>query len=140
MKVKKRTLLILASIVWMIAGFNILRIGVLSYPGHVTLWNLLLSLAVFGAFWFMVFYRLVLKHTDRIHKYEEELQFFWHFFDKKSFLIMAFMVTFGIGLRASHLAPEGFIAVFYSGLGMALFLAGILFGIRYVQGKRYTDR
>ena len=53
MKVKKRTLLILASIVWMIAGFNILRIGVLSYPGHVTLWNLLLSLAVFGAFWFI---------------------------------------------------------------------------------------
>ena len=69
----------------------------------------------------------MIRHTDRIQNYEDELQFFWHFFDKKSFLIMAFMMTFGIGLRASHFAPDVFIAVFYSGLGMALFLAGVLF-------------
>ncbi len=30
---------------------------------------------------------------------------------------MVFMMAFGIGLRASGLAPEGFIAVFYTGLG-----------------------
>ena len=124
MKVKKRTLLLLASIVWLIAGFNIIRIGILSYTGHVTVVNILLSALVFAVFWSMVFYKLVIRHTDRIQNYEDELQFFWHFFDKKSFLIMAFMMTFGIGLRASHFAPDVFIAVFYSGLGMALFLAG----------------
>lgn len=101
MKVKKRTLLILASIVWLIAGFNIIRIGILSYTGHVTVVNILLSALVFAVFWSMVFYKLVIRHTDRIQNYEDELQFFWHFFDKKSFLIMAFMMTFGIGLRAS---------------------------------------
>ena len=102
MKVKKRTLLLLASIVWLIAGFNIIRIGILSYTGHVTVVNILLSALVFAVFWSMVFYKLVIRHTDRIQNYEDELQFFWHFFDKKSFLIMAFMMTFGIGLRASH--------------------------------------
>ena len=101
MKVKKRTLLLLASIVWLIAGFNIIRIGMLSYTGHVTVVNILLSALVFAVFWSMVFYKLVIRHTDRIQNYEDELQFFWHFFDKKSFLIMAFMMTFGIGLRAS---------------------------------------
>ena len=136
MKVKKRVLLMLASIVWMIAGFNILRIGVISYAGYVTIWNLFLSGLIFAAFWFLVFYKLVIRHTDRIQKYEEEMQFFWHFFDKKSFLIMAFMMTFGIGLRASHLAPDVFIAVFYSGLGTALFLAGILFGVQYWNERR----
>lgn len=136
MKVKKRVLLMLASIVWMIAGFNILRIGVISYVGYVTIWNLFLSGLIFAAFWFLVFYKLVLKHTDRIQKYEEEMQFFWHFFDKKSFLIMIFMMTFGIGLRASHLAPNVFIAVFYSGLGTALFLAGILFGVQYWKEEK----
>ena len=136
MKVKKRVLLMLASIVWMIAGFNILPIGVISYAGYVTIWNLFLSGLIFAAFWFLVFYKLVIKHTDRIQKYEEEMQFFWHFFDKKSFLIMAFMMTFGIGLRASHLAPDVFIAVFYSGLGTALFLAGILFGVQYWNERR----
>ena len=91
---KKRTLLLLASIVWLIAGFNIIRIGILSYTGHVTVVNILLSALVFAVFWSMVFYKLVIRHTDRIQNYEDELQFFWHFFDKKSFLIMAFMMTF----------------------------------------------
>lgn len=35
--VKKETLLLLAGLVWGAAGFNILRIGLLAYPGHVTL-------------------------------------------------------------------------------------------------------
>ena len=58
MKVKKRTLLLLASIVWLIAGFNIIRIGILSYTGHVTVVNILLSALVFAVFWSMVFYKL----------------------------------------------------------------------------------
>ena len=98
------------------------------------------SALVFAVFWSMVFYKLVIRHTDRIQNYEDELQFFWHFFDKKSFLIMAFMMTFGIGLRASHFAPDVFIAVFYSGLGMALFLAGVLFGVHYFQQERKVSR
>lgn len=39
--------------------------------------------------------------------------------------------TGGIGIRMSGLFPERFIAVFYSGLGASLFLAGILFGRNY---------
>ena len=41
------------------------------------------------------------------------------------------MMTGGIGLRASGLAPERFIDVFYTGLGAALLLAGLLFGRKF---------
>lgn len=41
---------------------------------------------------------------------------------------MAVMMPGGIGLRVSGLAPDRFIAVFYTGLGAALLLAGLLFG------------
>lgn len=136
MKVKKENLLIIASLVWLAAGFNILRIGIKSYSGYVTILNLLLSAVVFLIFWFMVFYKLTVKHTDRIQKYEEELQFFLKFFDIKSFCIMAFMMTFGIGLRVSGLCPDLFIAVFYTGLGTALFLAGASFASNYFQALR----
>ena len=44
---------------------------------------------------------------------------------------MAVMISGGIVLRTSGIAPERFIAVFYTGLGLSLFLAGILFGINY---------
>ena len=46
---------------------------------------------------------------------------------------MAFMITFGITIRATNLAPERFIAVFYTGLGSALALAGLLFGYQFVK-------
>ena len=133
MKVKRNTLLLLACLVWCIAGFNILRIGILAYPAYVTAGNILLSALVFFVFQKFVFRRLVHKHTARITGYVEERQFFLKFFDGKAFAIMAFMMSGGIGLRASGIAPERFIAVFYSGLGGALLLAGILFGLRYVK-------
>lgn len=136
MKVKKNTLLLLACLVWAAAGFNILRIGVLAYPAYVTMWNLVLSALVFGVFQRFVFGRLVKKHTQRIHGYGDTRQFFLKFFDKKAFAIMAVMMTGGIALRVSGAAPEQFIAVFYSGLGGALLLAGILFGYNYAAAQR----
>ena len=82
-------------------------------------------------FQIFIFGRLVKKHTARINAYLEERQFFLKFFDIKSFIIMAVMITGGIALRASGLAPERFVAVFYTGLGASLLLAGLLFGRNY---------
>lgn len=131
MKVKRETLLLLACLVWSAAGVNILRIGLQSYKEYATGLNLLLSAAVFTVFQMFVFGRLVKKHTGRIQGYGEERQFFLKFFDAKAFAIMAVMMGGGIGIRVSGLAPERFIAVFYSGLGASLLLAGLLFGRNY---------
>lgn len=133
--VKKRSLLLIACAVWVIAGANILNIGLSEYPGRVTVVNVVLSGAVFAAFQFLVFGKLVRTHTKRIVGYLEERQFFLRFFDRKAFIVMACMMTFGIALRASGLVPAGFIAVFYTGLGAALLLAGVRFGWSYVSGK-----
>lgn len=133
MKVKRNTLLLLACLVWSAAGFNVLRIGVMAYPDYLTVLNCLLSALVFAVFQWFVFGKLVKKHTARINAYLEERQFFLKFFDGKSFAIMAVMMSGGIGLRASGLAPERFIAVFYTGLGASLLLAGLLFGRNYVR-------
>ncbi len=135
MKVNKKTLLLIACIVWFIAGFNILRIGILSYPPYLSIINILLSIVVFSIFQHFIFGRLVKKHTVRIQNYEEEQHFFMKLFDVKSFIIMAVMMSGGIYLRASSFVPERFIAVFYTGLGSSLLLAGILFGKNYIQYK-----
>lgn len=135
MNVQRNTLLLIACLVWSAAGINILRIGLVAYPAYLTVVNVLLSLAVFGAFQVFVFGRLVRKHTDRISSYLEEQQFFLKFFDAKAFAIMAVMMTGGIALRASGVAPERFIAVFYTGLGAALLLAGLLFGCNFGKAR-----
>lgn len=131
MKVKRNTLLLLACLIWSAAGFNILRIGLMSYPAYCSVQNYLLSVLVFIVFQIFVFGRLVKKHTSRIRAYKEERHFFLKFFDKKSIYNYGGNDTCGIGLRASELVSERFIAVFYTGLGGSLLLAGMLFGRNY---------
>ena len=131
--VQKNTLILIAGIVWAIAGFNIVRIGLVAYQGNFTWWRVLLSVAVYAVFQIFIFGKMVGKHTNRILQYEEERQNFFRFFDTKSYLIMVFMMTLGIGLRVSGVVPNGFIAYFYTGLGASLLTAGVLFIVRYVR-------
>lgn len=138
MKVKKQYLLLLACLVWMIAGANIVRIGFEAYAKYLTVLNICLSVVVFAIFQFFIFGKLVKKHTKRIIAYEER-QWFYKFFDVKSFMIMAVMMSGGIWLRASGVAPEQFIAVFYSGLGVSLLLAGILFGLHFFKHRNLSS-
>ena len=129
--VGNRTLLGIAGFVWLAAGVNILRIGVKAVLAVIggsfgrTALMAVLTAAIFCAFHWL-FSRIVVKHTARIRGYETK-QPFWRFFDGKSYLLMAFMMTLGISLRAFHLVPIWFIAFFYVGLGVALALTGALF-------------
>ena len=71
--VKKRALLAIAGCVWLAAGFNVARLGVLSYISldEISAVHILLSAVVFGIFGFM-FYRMSVRHTKRIRSYPQE--------------------------------------------------------------------
>ena len=133
MKVQRNILLLIAGLIWFIAGFNIMRIGLLASAGIWLWWMLCISAGVFLLFHNMVFRKMVKKHTKRILGYEEERLPFYRFFDRQAYCIMIFMMTFGIGLRVSGLAPDLFIAVFYSGLGFSLIIAGVAFALQYMR-------
>ena len=132
--VKKRALLAIAGSVWIIAGFNVARLGILSYqmiwPASV-LW-IVLSLVIFGLFGAM-FLSMSRKHVKRIEAFEQSTKPFWNFFDLKSYLIMAFMMGGGIWFRSSGLTPAWFIAFFYTGLGLALAVAGVCFWVNFFR-------
>lgn len=139
--VKKRTLLAIAGCVWLIAGINVIRFGILSYKKLSTVSGLsvLLTVCVFIVFAAM-FFKMSMKHNKRIHAYREAYRPVWHFFDLKSYIIMAIMMGGGIWLRNSGLLPDFFIAVFYTGLGAALACAGILFWILYGTFPKRGDQ
>lgn len=135
MKITTEKLLLVAGIVWIIAGANIGNIGIGAIAhDNLVWWVLLGTLVVFLLFHFMVFQKLVKKHAERIRGFQEDKKQIWHFFDKKGYIIMAIMMGGGIALRASGVLPEWFIAFFYSGLGCALTVAGISFIVSYVRG------
>ena len=132
-EVPKRTLLILAGIIWMIAGFNVVRLGIISYKLIEMKWFLpVLSVIIFMLFG-MMFYKMTQKHSKRIMNYKEEYRPIWNFFDIKSYIIMAVMMGGGIGFRNVGVFPDIFVAFFYTGLGCALFLAGVCFMIMFFR-------
>ena len=135
-KVKKRTLLLIAGLVWLIAGVNVVRLGILSYLAIEQKWYWYVLSAVIFTLFGLMFYRMSQKHTKRIMGYAEERQPFWRFFDLKAYLIMAVMMGGGIGLRAAGVFPDWFVAFFYTGLGCALALAGVLFFRSYLLIRR----
>lgn len=131
-KVKKKKLLLIAGIVWMIAGFNVTRLGILAYKlVNKKTYLYILSIVIFLIFG-NLFYKMTKKHTKRILDYEEYRPF-WNFFDLKSYMIMFFMMGGGIALREFKLVPNNFIAFFYTGLGIALGFAGIVFIKKYIK-------
>lgn len=131
--------MLIAGIVWLIAGFNVARLGILSYLEIAPQCYLfLLTIAVFSLFGTM-FYKMSQKHTKRIMGYEEYRPF-WHFFDLKAYIIMVCMMGGGIGLRAAGVFADISISFFYSGLGCALALAGVIFIKNYIGYEKLKEK
>ena len=81
-----------------------------------------------------MFSRLVNKNARRIADLEGDRHLVFRFFDRKGYIMMVVMMSFGIGMRAAGLFPNWFIAFFYTGLCLAFALAGASFLMRGVRG------
>lgn len=137
-KVRAKYLLLIAAAVWFAAGINIARLGILSAAeGTTAPWVMIVGIPVVFIVFHMMFSRLVGKHADRIRGYGEEKMHVLKFFDIKGYIIMAIMMGGGIALRSFGLVPSWFVAFFYTGLGIALALAGIGFLVHFVKRGEY---
>lgn len=129
MNTKKRNLFLIAGILWLIAGTMVMKVGVpfLINDDKNFLLGMLGAIAIFLIFYIMIFSKYVNKHKNRILNDKREKMKIWEFFDKSSYILMIFMMSFGMALRFSGLLPNFFFEFFYSGLGLALSLSGISF-------------
>lgn len=134
LKVSKRYLLLIAGILWMIFGTMIMKNGI---PELLSVDNmfvaLVLAFGIFFIFYWFIFKNIVKKNDIRVKAMLENKQYFWKCFDGKQYIIIVCMMAFGILLRKSGLAPQFFIAFFYSGLGFALFSCGTRFVARFIR-------
>ena len=134
MKVRAKYLLLIAAAVWMLAGLNIFRLGILSATEtYIQPWILIVGIPVIFILFHMMFSKLVGKHADRIREYGEERMHVLKFFDVKGYIMMAIMMGGGIALRSFGIVPPWFVGFFYTGLGVALTLAGVGFLVHYVK-------
>lgn len=132
--VSKRSLIGISAFVWLIAGFNVLRFGIIEYRGRFSFLILMFTVAVFIPF-FIMFQKMVVNNIKRILSMAENKILFLKFFSLKSYIIIAFMMTLGIVLRNMELVPRYFITFFYTGLGTALFSAGLRYLYKLIRFK-----
>lgn len=139
---KRKNLILLAALVWMMAGSMVIKAAASAYSSKdFKFIYLAISLIVFGLFFFKIFSPLATKNKNRIINLDDNKVKFWKFLDKKGYLIMAFMMTFGILLRKSGLVRDLYIFIFYLGLGVALFSAGIKYVYLFLkEGKDYAKK
>ena len=141
--IKKNQLIAVAGVVWLLAGLNVAILGVraaIDLRGLAAIVLVALAggaVAIFCAFHPM-FSKLVKKNSQRIYELEGERHNPFRFFDRKGYIMMAIMMSFGIGMRAAGLFPDWFIAFFYTGLGLALTLAGVSYIARGARGRAWA--
>ena len=133
MKLTLMHLLLIAGFVWMIAGFNVVLIGVSSMNTWKSIFILIATLIVSLVFHIKIFQKTALENTMRIKKLNDNQFNWWNFIDKKGFIIMSGTMIGGIVLRLSGLLPQTFIAFFYSGLGIALIIGGFTYIMSYYK-------
>ena len=142
-RIKKQPLIAVAGIVWLLAGLNVAILGVRAAIDLRGLAAFVLPALAGGAVAFFcafhsMFSKLVQKNAQRIADLEGERHHVVRFFDRKSYMMMAIMMSFGIGMRAAGFFPDWFIAFFYTGLGLALALAGANYIMRGVLGRAWA--
>ena len=134
LKIKSEKLLIIASVVWLLAGINILRLGVMAIAEtELVVLLLALGIAITFLLFHMMFTKLVGKQSNRIRAYGNEPTCAFAFFDVKGYVMMAIMMGGGIALREFGIIPEWIVAFMYTGIGSALALAGIGFAVHYLK-------
>jgi hypothetical protein len=131
LKVPSKMLILAAAVVWLAAGISVISVGVLSAAAPWTGVMALASLVVYALFLAM-FLRISQKHIRRIRGYTEDLVNLFKFFDASSYIILAVMIGLGVAVRISGLVPDFAIALFYSGLGLALVTAAIYYVVTYI--------
>ena len=141
MKIKTKHLLAVNGLLWTAIGTKITITGVSHYllvdrPQNL-LWMIPLSFLVFAAFYRM-FTGVVRKYSARIMSMTEEKTSIFRTFSLKGYLIIAFMISLGIGLKHIPGIPSNFFAWFYCGLGPGLLSAGIRFLLRWNRQRRLS--
>ena len=132
-RVSKKVLLFIAGLVWGFAGFRVFTLGfgdVMSHHGNL-IFTTIFAAIVFLVFFKFIFSKMFKKHTTRIVNSELDKHCVFSFFDFKGYIIMGFMIFFGITVRNLGIFNPVYLGTFYIGLGAALFIAGVYFFVGF---------
>ena len=134
--IRKKHLIFVASFVWFFAGGMLLFRGIkgMSHGG----WHFRsLTITLLGGLLFFVilFQRISLKHINRIRSLTVSNPCAFSFFNLKSYLLMAVMITMGVTIRKLHLTSNNAISYFFITMSVPLLISATRF---FRAWRRYS--
>jgi len=136
--VRREHLLLMQVLCWLGPGIKILASGLQAllrvaavHPERVW-WLCAIAVAVAAVFSLM-FNKFVKRYTARILHFPERRKSLLAFLDRHGYILITCMMSLGICLKFMPFVPSEFFAGFYPGLGTALCVAGIRFGVSWLQ-------
>ena len=138
--VSKRNLLLIAGLAWTIAGGMLISRAMLAlWMIHHYLWTEILIGIVFGiVFYLFLFARISKKHITRITLITIDNPCFFSFFNFRSYLMMAVMITTGIMLRKLDIINREILYTFYLTMGVPLLVSAFRFFSTWIRNKKVT--
>ena len=136
--VSKHSLLLIAGCVWTLAGGILISRALLElYSIHHHLWlEILIGLAFGSVFYLVLFAKISKKHIIRIELITIDNPCFFSFFNVRSYVMMAIMITGGITLRKLDLINHEILYTFYLTMGIPLLTSAFRFFFKWSKNKK----
>jgi hypothetical protein len=136
--VPKRSLLLIAGFAWTTAGGILITrslVFLIKTNNHLAA-EIAIGVAAGIAFYLLLFARISKKHISRINLIEIDNPCFFSFFNFRSYLLMAIMISGGIGLRLSGWINLDIIYTFFLCMGIPLLISAWMFFYSFAKNKR----
>lgn len=133
--VPRRYLMLIAGIVWSIAGTILLFKAYRFMNFEVKYIFIYLSISVLAGllFFYFLFSKISKRHINRLQSFKNERYSFFSFFNLRSYVLMFSMITMGIIIRKLQLVQNQTLAYVYLTMGIPLLISSFRF---YFTGIR----
>lgn len=134
-KVSKRTLLLEATCVWLIAGSILFIRGIISIKALGEINYLVLLGCIIGGvgFFRVMFLKISDKYIKHIKDRKEKKSSVFSFFSPKGYLMMVLMISFGITLKKLNVIPLLYLSYFFFFMATPLLLSAVRFLIAAIK-------
>lgn len=127
--VPKRYLLIVAALVWTVAGGMLLFKGISLFFKYPESSGLKISISIIGGglFYLLLFSGISNKHIKRILNIKIDRPCLFSFFNVRSYVLMTIMISSGILLKKFGVLSQEYISIVDVTMGIPLFLSAFRF-------------
>jgi hypothetical protein len=135
--VSRRTLLLIAGCAWSIAGgILIIRAMIQLFTiNHLLIIDIATGIIIGIGFYFLLFAKISKKHITRITLINVDNPCFFSFFNFRSYIMMAIMITGGITLRKLDIINHEILYTFFLMMGLPLLISAYRFFFSYFKNK-----